>query len=253
VRLCAEAATFLDVEQLEAVSVRRGYLPSAGRGVFSPLAAGRGLRLAVGWGPPLQPFSLENIDVLQAAGVELVPVHIARDRALPEGVHGLLLAGHLAEEALPDFSANRQLLTEIAVAVGDGLPTLAVGGGALLLLRRLADSHGRSHELAGVLPAEAELLEWYERPRYVRTKATRDNPFDEGDNVLYELFDLEFLVLEQDAFAYRIEDGGGSAQAEGFAVRTCLATTLYPSLPYCPRLAARFVDAMHAALPWAPR
>jgi cobyrinic acid a,c-diamide synthase len=252
VRLCAEAASFLDVEQIEAVAVRRGYLPSTGRSVFTPLAAGRGLRLAVAWGPPLEPFSLENIDVLQAAGVEFAPLNITRDRALPEGIHGLLLAGHLDEEALADLSANRELLGEIAAAVGEGLPTLAVGGGALLLLRRLADSRGRSHELAGVLPAEAELLEWYDRPRYVRARATRENPFDEGDNILYELFDLEFLVLEQDAFAYGIGDGGASAQAEGFALRTCLATSLYPSLPHCPALAARFIDAMHAASPWPP-
>ncbi|HSL95735.1 MAG TPA: hypothetical protein VLA35_07455 [Thermoleophilia bacterium] len=251
-RLCAEAATFLDTEQLEAVAVRRGYLPRPGRSVFNPIAAGSGLRLAVAWGPPLQPFSLENIDVLQAAGLEFVPLNVARDRALPEGVHGLLLAGHLDEEALADVSANRELLGEIAAAVDAGLPTLATGGGALLLLRRLADSHGRSHELAGALPAEAELLEWYERPRYVRATATRENPFDQGDNLLYELFDLEFLVLEQEAFAYSIADGDGPARAEGFALRTCLATTLYPSLPHCPALAARFIAALHAASPWAP-
>ena len=253
VRLCAEAATFLDTEQLEAVAVRRGYLPAPQRSVFSPIAAGSGLRLAVAWGSPLEPFSLENIDVLQAAGLELVPVNVVRDRALPEGVHGLLLAGHLDEDGLADLSANRELLAQIAAAVDGGLPTLAVGGGALLLLRRLADSRGRSHELAGALPAEAELLESYERPRYVPARATRENPFDEGDNLLYELFDLEFLVLEQDAFAYRIGDVDGPAQAEGFALRTCLATTLCPSLPHCPALAARFIAALHAATPWTPR
>lgn len=252
-RLCAEAATFLDAEQLEAVAARRGYLPRPERRVFTPLAAGSGLRLAVAWGPPLQPFALENIDVLQAAGVEFAPLNLARDRALPEGVHGLLLAGHLEETALADLCARRELLDDLGAAVGAGLPTLAVGGGALLLLRRLADSRGRSHELAGVLPAEAELLEWYERPRYVRARATRENPFDEGDTVLYELFDLEFLALEQEAFAYRIDDGDGPGQAEGFALRSCLATTLCPSLPRCPRLAARFVAALHAASPWPSR
>lgn len=251
-RLCAEAATFLDVDQLEAVAVRRGFLPRPERRVFTPLAAGSGLRLAVAWGPPLQPFALENIDVLQAAGVEFAPVNLARDRSLPDGVHGLLLAGHLDEEALPDLCAGRELLDQVGAAVGGGLPTLAIGGGALLLLRRLADSRGRSHELAGALPAEAELLEWYERPRYVHASATRQNPFDEGDTVLYELFDLEFLVLEQEAFAYRIDDGEGPGQAEGFALRACLATTLCPSLPASPALAARFIAALHVASPWPP-
>ena len=126
-----------------------------------------------------------------------------------------------------------------------------MGGGALLLLRRLADSRGRSHELAGVLPAEAELLEWYERPRYVRAQATSGNPFDEGENLLYELFDLEFLLLEQESFAYHVGGVDEPGQAEGFAFSRCLATTLYPSLPRCPALAASFVAAMRLAGPRA--
>ena len=127
---------------------------------------------------------------------------------------------------------------------------MAIGGGALLLLRRLADSRGRSHELVGVVPAEAELIEWYERPRYVRVTATRDNPFDEGENTLYELFDLEFLMLEQESFAYRVETGGDESQAEGFAVHRCLASSLYPSFALCPAMAERFVAAMRLGGQW---
>jgi cobyrinic acid a,c-diamide synthase len=209
------------------------------------------LSLAVAWGPPLEPFALENVDMLRAMGLELAPLNVARDRELPPDVSGLLLAGQLDEEQLPAFAGNSELQAALAAAIADGLPTLAMGGGSLLLLRRLADSRGRSHELAGVLPAEAELLEWYERPRYVRAQAARGNPFDEGENLLYELFDLEFLLLEQDSFAYHVGDAGEPGQAEGFAFGRCLATTLYPSLPRCPALAASFIAAMRLAGPRA--
>jgi len=126
-----------------------------------------------------------------------------------------------------------------------------MGGGALLLLRRLADSRGRSHELAGVLPAEAELVEWYERPRYVRAQAGRGNPFDEGENLLYELFDLEFLLLEQESFAYHVGDADEPGQAEGFAFSRCLATSLYASLPRCRALATNFAATMRLVGPRA--
>ena len=129
------------------------------------------------------------------------------------------------------------------------MPTLALGGGALLLLRRLADSRGSTHELAGVLPAEAELLEWYERPRHVHTRAARENPYDDGEGALYELFDLEFLTLQQEAFAYRVGDPGEAEQVEGFVTASCLATTLLPSLPARPRLASSFIAAMRLAAP----
>ena len=250
-RLCAEAGTYLDHDDLLAAATRRGFLPGRARQLLTPLPAAHGLRLAVAWGPPLEPFALENVDMLQAMGLELAPLNIARDRELPPDVSGLLLAGQLDEEQLPAFAENLDLHAALAAAIDDGLPTLAMGGGALLLLRRLSDSRGRSHELAGVLPAEAELLEWYERPRYVRARAARGNPFDEGENLLYELFDLEFLLLEQESFAYHVGDAGEPGQAEGFALARCLATTLYPSLPRCPALAASFVAAMRLAAPRA--
>jgi cobyrinic acid a,c-diamide synthase len=246
-RLCAEAGTYLDHDDLLAAATRRGFLPARTRRLLTPLPAAHGLRLAVAWGSPLEPFALENVDMLQAMGLELAPLHIGRDRELPPDVSGLLLAGQLDEEQLPAFAGNVELQAALAAAIGDGLPTLAMGGGALLLLRRLADSRGRSHELAGVLPAEAELLECYERPRYVHVRAARGNPFDEGENLLYELFDLEFLVLEQESFAYHVGEAGEPDQAEGFALGRCLATTLYPSLPRCPALAASFVAAMRLA------
>lgn len=248
--LCREAATYLQVEEIEAAASRCGYLPGAERRTLVPAPVAAGLTLAVGWGPPLQPLALENIDMLQATGLTLAPLHIARDRELPPDVSGLLLAGQIDESRVDAFAANKGLHASLAAAVEDGLPTLAYGGGALLLLRRLADGRGRSHELAGVLPAEAELLEWYERPRYLSARATLANPFDEGESVLQELFDLEFLVLEREAFAYELLDQGAT-QGEGFAVNRCLATTLYPSLPTRPQLTQRFIETMRAAGPRA--
>ncbi len=249
-RLCAEAGTYLRHEELAAAATRRGFLPSRESRILAPLPAATGLVLAVAWGPPLEPFGLENIDVLQAMGLELAPLNISRDRELPPDVSGLLLAGQLDDEQLPSFVENTELQAALSQAIADGLPTLAFGGGALLLLRRLADSRGRSHALTGIVPAEAEVLEWYERPHYVDARAARDNPFDEGDNLLYEMFDLEFLLLEQESFAYQIGAPGEAGPAEGFALgRTGLATTLFPSLPRCRKLAETFVAAMRMGGP----
>jgi hypothetical protein len=132
--------------------------------------------------------------------------------------------------------------------VTGGLPTLAMGGGCLLLLDAVADSAGQVHQLAGALAGEAELVEWHERPRYVPVRAASGNPFDSGEGVFYELFDDEFLLLEQETYAYEVDapDGAGR-EAEGFALPGCLATTLVASLPGSRGLAAGFVGAMKAA------
>ena len=246
--LCREAATHLDRAGLEAAAARRGFLPARPRRLLAPLPAATGLKLAVAWGSPLEPFALEAIDLLKARGLELEPVHLEQDEALPAGISGLYLAGLLDEDRLDAFVANEGLKASIADAIAAGLPTLALGGGALLLLRRLADSRGRTHELAGVLPGEAELLEWYERPRYVSATAARENPYLQGEATLYELFDLEFLTLQQESFAWRL-GGREDGQVEGFVHERCLATTLVPSLPATPDLAAGFIAAMRTAAP----
>ncbi|HUK78516.1 MAG TPA: AAA family ATPase [Thermoleophilia bacterium] len=247
VQLCREAATYLQLDELMAVAARRGFLPSAPRRLLLPETSATDLVVAVAWGPPLQPVMLENVDVLQAMGVNLVPLNVSRDRELPEPCDGLLFTGTLDEQSINAFSDNALLRQNLRTAATDGLPVMALGGGALLMLQRLADSRGRSHDLLGLVPAEAELLEWYDRPRYVRAEATRANPYDTGEVTLHELFDLEFLVLEQDVFAYQVAMPDGSSRTEGFVVGRCLATTLFASFAASPGMAGRFIAAMNAA------
>ncbi|MGE5229790.1 MAG: hypothetical protein ACM3MJ_08745, partial [Deltaproteobacteria bacterium] len=132
--LCREAGGFLDREGLAAAAARRGYLPAPSRRLLSPLPAAAGLTLAVAWGPPLEPFALDAVDLFKAMGLTLEPVRIGSDKALPEGAAGLLLAGLLDEEQLPAFAGNDALQSRLSAAVAGGLPVLALGGGALLLL-----------------------------------------------------------------------------------------------------------------------
>lgn len=246
VMLCREAAESLDCEALTAAAARRGFLPARPRRLLVPRSIAAGLTLAVAWGPPLEPFALEALDLFKAMGLALAPVNLSEDRELPAEASGMVLAGLLDEDELPAFAGNQDLQRAIGDAVTRGLPVMALGGGALLLLRRLTDSHGRTHELAGVVPAEAELIEWYERPRYISARAARENPYDDGESTLYELFDLEFLTLQQEAYAYRV-GGAGDGQVEGFVHQRCLATTLVPCLPAAPDSAEAFVSAMRMA------
>ena len=214
-----------------AASCRRGRAGCSRRSRPPP-----GFTLAVGWGPPLEPFALEAIETSSRRWVSRSsPCASAATRRCLKAPTDCSSPASWTRRRCRRSPPTTPLKTNLAAAIDGGLPTLALGGGALLLLRRLADSRGRTHELAGVLPAEAELLEWYERPRYVRAnKAARENRYVEGETTLYELFDLEFLTLQQEAFAWRVGEAGEEGQVEGFVHERCLATTLVPSLPATP-------------------
>ena len=84
----------------------------------------------------------------------------------------------------------------------------------------------------------------------MQAAAARENPYVQGEMTLSELFDLEFLTLEQESFAWRLGEGE-EGQVEGFVHERCLATTLVPSLAAVPGLAAGFVAAMRLAAPEA--
>ena len=104
--LCREAATYLDRAAIEAAAARRGFLPAPPRRLLAPLPTAAGLKLAVAWGGPLEPFALEAIDLFKALGLELEPFRLEKDAALPAGAAGLYVAGLLDEERLHAFAAN---------------------------------------------------------------------------------------------------------------------------------------------------
>ncbi len=229
------------------MAARRGFLPAAPRRLLLPETSATDLVVAVAWGPPLQPVMLENVDVLQAMGVNLVPLNIARDRELPEPCDGLLFTGTLDEQAIDAFSDNALLRQNLRSVAAEGLPILALGGGALLMLQRLADSRGRSHDLLGLVPAEAELLEWYDRPRYVRAEATRANPYDAGEVSCTSCSTSSSWCSSRTCSPTRSPCPTAPARTEGFVVGRSLATTLFASFAASPGMAGRFIAAMHAA------
>ncbi len=121
------------------------------RGVDGPV-------VAVAGGKGFTPWSRDSIEVLRSAGAQVRRLDLVEDTELPADTAGLVLAGTLWPAALPDIALNTSLLREIHARIGQGLPTMALGGGMLTLLNRVQDSLGRTSDLAGVIPAEGEIL-----------------------------------------------------------------------------------------------
>ena len=94
-------------------------------------------RIAVAGGSAFTFGYAENVELLAAAGAEVVPVDPLRDHALPDGTAGLVIGGGFPEVYAAELSANRSLRADVVALATRGAPIAAECAGLLYLAREL--------------------------------------------------------------------------------------------------------------------
>ncbi len=135
----AEAAPGLPVG--ESASVERAQQP---------------VRMAVAWDAAFAFYYADNLELLKAHGVELVPFSPLTATELPV-CDGLYLGGGYPELHASELSSNVRFRRHLAAALADGLPAYAECGGLLYLCTSLDDLDGRRWPLIGAVPARAAM------------------------------------------------------------------------------------------------
>ncbi len=233
----------VDVGALLELAGQRGFLSSQNlltdRGSEGPL-------IMVAGGTGFTPWSRDSIEVLRAAGARIHRLDLVEDEVLPAEAAGLVLAGTVWPSSLIDIAMNQSLLLDMRTRIATGLPTLALGGGFLVLLNTVQDSLGRTVELTGVLPGEGEILWDLEDPAYVEVTAERENPLlERGQKVKgWVLTDVEVLdpAPTWDPPLVLRSAGASGEQREGAATRTLLCSRALIHLSGAPGIAGRFVQ-----------
>ena len=108
--------------------------------------------VAVAGGPAFTFSYTETVELLSAAGAEVVVVDPLRDSALPPGTAGLVLGGGFPEVYAQELSANVGLRTDVARLAGSGAPVSAECAGLLYLCESLDGL-----PMCGVLPATGHM------------------------------------------------------------------------------------------------
>jgi cobyrinic acid a,c-diamide synthase len=231
----------VDLKGLSSVAGQRGFLPPQNslidRGTDGPI-------VAVAGGQGFGLWSRDSVEVLRAAGAQVRRLDLIEDVTLPEGTAGLVLAGTVWPGALPDIAMNTGLLGRIRAEVDRGMPTLALGSGELILLNRVQDLLGRTSDLAGVIPAEAEILWDLEAPVYVAAGAGADSVLLERGEALtgWVLTDVEVVGDGgQWDSPLMTGDGGQGCRAEDMASGSLLCSRVLFHLASTPGMANRFV------------
>jgi cobyrinic acid a,c-diamide synthase len=152
--LAEAVARYADLEAIERLARAAPDVPGAAWSPDPPTEpVASGTRIAIARGPAFSFHYEENLELLAAAGAELVGFDPTLDEALPEGAGALILAGGFPEVFGAELEANARLRAAIARFARDGRPILAECGGLLYLCETLDD-----HAMCGVLPARGRMV-----------------------------------------------------------------------------------------------
>jgi len=153
----------------------------------------------------------ENLELLERAGAELIPISAVHAPGLPEDLNALYIGGGFPETHAEALSANRTFLRSIRKATEQGLPVYAECGGLMLLSRALLWKGGR-YEMANVFPFEVEVSETAQGHGYCELQVDAPNPFfSVGTTVRGHEFHYSRIVPQSDwpATACQVRRGTG--------------------------------------------
>lgn len=227
---------------LDSVLALAGEAPPLAAQSWSPAVAGNpaaGARIAVAGGPAFSFHYRENLELLQAAGAELLAFDPLHDEQLPDGTGGLLLAGGFPEVYGDALSANARLREQVAAFAAGGQPVLAECGGLLYLGEEL---DGRP--MCGVLPVKGRMTERLTLG-YREARAHAQTPWlAAGETVRGHEFHYS-QVEPADAgecAAWKLT-ARGRERLEGFALGSVQASFLHAHWAAHPQIAAQFAAA----------
>jgi len=174
-------------------------------------------------------YYADDLEALEAAGAELVPVDAVHDAHLPQ-VDGLFIGGGFPELLMDELEANSQLREQIRAAIEGGLPAYAECGGLMYLARSLT-WHGKTRQMAGVIPGDVVMHDKPVGRGYVRLRETAAHPWPIADNTAEKRLAHEFHYsslenLPSDmVYAYEMERGTGiDGKHDGLVYKNLLAS-----------------------------
>ena len=246
-KLAALIAQNLDLELLLSIASQCKEVFSCRQSVYDWLreqAVGKPLvRIGVARDEAFCFYYQDNMEMLEAAGAEIVEFSPLREASLPEGISGLYLGGGYPELYATKLSENKAMLEQITVFSKSGHPVFAECGGFMYLTRSITDTGGRTFPMAGVYPFRSLMQERLKRLGYRTPLLTQDTILGKKGARLYghefHYSDIDHGNAREITTAFELDD----TRSEGYVSANTLAGYIHLHWGRTPEAALNFVNA----------
>jgi cobyrinic acid a,c-diamide synthase len=249
--LCTMLADILeqnvDMSVLLAIA---GSAPSCEANQLPTIAPPAGEKVPIAWfhDSAFTFYYPDNLEALQTAGADLIPVNSLTDTSLPLS-QGLYIGGGFPETHAARLSRNKPLQKAVAKAARAGLPVYAECGGLIYLCRSLSWK-GKKYSLAGVFPIDLEMHDKPQGHGYMTATIDKENPWFAGGTHLkgHEFHYTHATSGNPDiTTVYNVERGKGCFPGrDGLIFKNTLASYMHLHAAGTPTWAARFVTLARA-------
>ena len=192
-------------------------------------------------------YYADNLELLAAAGAQLVFFSPLTDGRLPEGLDGLYFGGGYPELHAGVLAANRTLRQQIRQLSRANMPIYGECGGFMYLCREMGDTEGAVFPMTGCLPFGTRMLDRLKALGYREITQTRETVLGPAGQTMRG-HEFHYSTIADGAMdgagAYRTTDRSGMDRpAEGFVAGQTLGSYVHLHLGSCPQAAKHFVTA----------
>jgi len=194
-----------------------------------------------------------DMEALQLAGADLIPVNALADKHLPDNIDAIFIGGGFPELHMRQLAENHSFKRHLAELIEQGIPAYAECGGLMYLCRSLS-WNDQTEEMVGIIDADVQmnskpqgrgLIRYIENNNmpwpHVRAKQT---PLETKAVSAHEFHYSHLTNLAKDTrFAYKIVRGTGvDGENDGIIYKNLLASYAHLHHTQQNRWAERFVQ-----------
>lgn len=189
----------------------------------------------------------DDLEALEAEGVELIDINTLSDASLPSELDGLFIGGGFPETHMDQLSANSSLRKDIYDAIEAGLPTYAECGGLMYLSESL-NWKNKTVPMVGVIPADTVMHDKPQGRGYVKLEETKHMLWENSStSKMIAAHEFHYSKLEnlkqKGKFAFRVLRGTGiTGNEDGWVYKNLLASYAHMRDTGRYHWAKRFVD-----------